>query len=328
MTSSAGINSIGMNLNQLRVSKRPEPVSKPAKVFDSQPKKSNFRNALGNLAGFALGIATPVYILHDNLHKITVDEMKDSADSMKEILPDVDTFENTKINAEKILKDTGLDKKGVKLHFVNNTEAGQKELQEVLNSAIPQTNSLNRRLYNNMVNTYKEGANAAYLHGNGQKAILVNSDQLYCNVYHELGHAMNFNTNIFSKALVKARHLTPFGASIVAPFAVLTSLLHRPNDTKPQKEKPILERTLDFVSRHPVTLTALSVLPIVTEEALASFRGLKQANKYLKPEIVGKLAQNYTIAWMTYGVVAIGTVAGAKLGTYVADRIKNPKNDK
>ena len=325
MTSCVNTNSLGSSFNQFKVSPRGVPVKADLPENKSEYGKNNKRDILGNVTGIVLGLAVPVYMVYDNLKKITPDAAAECASDMNDLLPDVQTFEDTKITADKILEDSGLKRKGVSLHFIDNTEEGAKELHTVLDEVAPQKTSFNKRLKENLYSQLKEGANAVYIHGKNKKPIIVHSERLYSNVYHELGHAMNFNGNIISKLLVKTRNLMPFGASIVAPVAVLTSILHKPDKTKQQKDKNFIEKTVDFVSKHPVVTTALGVFPVVAEEAAASIRGLNAASKHLPIETVGKLAQNYFSAWATYGTVAGGTILGVYAGVKASELINNRK---
>ena len=326
MTSNIGLNSsIGSCFNQLRVSKSITPRV-DVNSAPLQNKKSDIaRNLLGNTIGFAVGIISPFVVLYDNFSKKTADSLKYSSGSISELLPDVDTLENTKQTAQKILEESGLDKKGVTLNFVDSSDESQKALKEILDDAIPPKNFIKKRLNKNLFNIFSEGANAAYINGKAKKSVIVPAKQLFSNVYHELGHAMNFNGNVLSKSLMMARNMTPFGASTVAPVALLTALLHKKDKTKPNQNKNITEKVLDFISNNATGLTAISVVPLVAEEGLASIRGLMSASKHLPKETVSKLSKNYAKAWSTYAILATGTILGVWAGQKIADVIKNKK---
>jgi len=133
---------------------------------------------------------------------------------------------------------------------------------------------------------------------------------------------MNANGNFFTKALQKARILTPFGVSILAPAALVVGLLHNVDKTKPKEQKSFGEKTADFIKNHAGLLTAASYIPMVGEEGLASIRGIKQAKKFLPKESVSKLKGNYLKAWGTYAGLALLVSAGVTAGVWISDVIK------
>lgn len=84
-------------------------------VSNISANKDNNKIYEGILSGAAIGLAMPAYTLHESLKPVSVYDAKSTAKYMAKFMPDVDTFESTKNNIETLLKDTGLDKKGVKL---------------------------------------------------------------------------------------------------------------------------------------------------------------------------------------------------------------------
>lgn len=191
----------------------------------------------------------------------------------------------------------------------------------MLNKLDPSKKKLNQTVKENLFNTMKFGANACFIGENN--TIIISSKNLYTSAYHELGHAMNKNTNFFTKALAKARVISPFGVSLAAPVLLATGLLHKVDKTKPSEQKDNVEKTLDFCSENAGKLTLASYLPMLSEEGLASIRGLKQAKKVLPKDAVNKLAKNYFKAWGTYASLAAFVSAGVGLGVMVANGVRN-----
>ncbi len=291
-----------------------------------QPQKKTFKEKAittgANLTGLGIGLAVPYTTLRDTFSKTTIGDAKNTAEFMSKFMPDVDTFENTAKNINKIIKDTGLDAKGVKFHSIDgNSAESLRELKNIISSNIKKPNKINNRLAENYVNIFGQGANAAYF--SGSKDIVVNRANLYTSAYHEVGHAMNANGGFFGRALQKARNITPMGISLVAPVVLAVGLLHKVDKTKPQEEKGKVEKTLDFVSNHAGKLTLASYVPLLAEEGLASYKGLREAKKFLSPDKLKKLTANYAKAWGTYAITAALVAGGVALGIAVANGIKN-----
>lgn len=285
-----------------------------------EPNKT--KRLLTSIGAVIVGLIAPAYVLYDELHKVSVSEAKDEANSMRNILPEVDNFEHTKEVAQKVLEDSGLKSKGVKLHFLDGSKESEDCLRESLEKNIPKNSLLYRRIKNNYFNIFNEGGNAVFLPGTNE--IFVSSEGIHDMVYHELGHAMNINNGATTRLLQKCRNIAPFGVSVIAPLALLTAVLHKTDKTKPNSQKDIKEKSLDFVSNHPAGLTLASYLPILAEEGLASIRGLKYASKYLEPEKITKIGRNCLTAFSTYliaaGMVSAGVYIGNELskGNYLA----------
>ena len=277
-------------------------------------------------AGAAVGLAAPVYFVYDSVSKLNPQKAKALAESTVKLMPDVDTFEHTKEVASKILEDTGLKSKGVKINFIDESTESLNRLKEVISTETKQTNALGRRMSSNYFETFKEGANAAFFPKANE--VVVHSKNLYTSVYHEIGHAMNKNGNIFTKALQKARVITPFGVSVLAPVFLSVGLLHKVDKAKRKEEKSKMVRTVDFVSNNAGQLTLASYLPMLTEEGLASFRGIKEAAKHLSKDVVKGLTKNYARAWGTYAAGAAVISAGVALGIAGANKMREKNSVK
>ena len=82
-------------------------------------------------AGSAIGMSATAYTLMDTLKPVTPDIAKGMAYSMKRLLPEVDTLQNTVKSAEAILEKSGLRRKGVKIHYVDDSVKSLTHLREV-----------------------------------------------------------------------------------------------------------------------------------------------------------------------------------------------------
>lgn len=267
--------------------------------------------------GTTLGIAPLGYLAYDTLKPLSKQEIKLYQQAMTNIMPSVDSFENTKAVAQTILNNEGLADKGVKIFVSNNTPESTNKLNELFKSEKP-------KLFVEKLKTmFQNGCNACY-HPKS-KSVIINDEISHSSIFHEIGHAKHFNSkNPLMKLLVNSKNLTPMGISVVAPLALGVAMFHKVDNTKPQKDKSKTEKTLDFVSNHAGKLTLASYIPIVLEEGLASIDGIKMAKKYLKPEQISKLKDNYFKAFQTYAGTAL-LIAGA---VGLANLIKKGGNNK
>lgn len=280
----------------------------------------------GAIVGGAVGTAVPALTLYDSFRKVHKNDAIMTSNVLQKLMPNVDTFENTMNNVGNILKETGLDKKGVKVTAFADTPEMNKQLKNIIDANVKPSNALNRRLNNNYFNIFKYGGNAAYF--SETKDVVIHSKNTYSSVYHELGHAMNANGNIFTKALQQARVLTPFGISVVAPIALAVGIFHKVDETKPAEAKSKKEKTLDFIANNAGKLTLASYMPLVAEEALASYRGINQAKKYVTKGVLSGLKKNYITALGTYVGMALTVTGLTALGVKIAQHNMKPKKTK
>lgn len=267
--------------------------------------------------GTTIGIAPLGYLAYDTIKPLSKQDIKLYQQAMTNIMPSVDSFENTKAVAQTILNNEGLAKKGVKIFVSNNTPESTNKLNEFFKTEKPKIFIKKIKIM------LQNGCNACY--HSKSKSVIINDEFAYSSIFHEIGHAKHFNNkNPLMKLLVNSRNLTPMAISVVAPLALGVAMFHKVDNTKPQKDKSKTEKTLDFVSNHAGKLTLASYIPIVLEEGLASIDGIKMAKKYLKPEQISKLKGSYFKAFQTYAGTAL-LIAGA---VGLANLIKKGEEDK
>jgi len=121
-------------------------------VNAAYPKNKNSWQSVA--AGGAVGLAMPVYTVIGGLKAYSKEEAKEEHYLIKKLLPDVDTFENTKKNIEKLLVDTGLKEKGVKFIGVDGSAGSMDRLKETINAAVPLTSKLGRRMNRSYLNIF------------------------------------------------------------------------------------------------------------------------------------------------------------------------------
>ncbi len=284
----------------------------------SPSKKCTTRDVIGSTVGSAIGLAPMALVAKDALTPPKKEAIPELQAFMDLMMPPIDSFENTKATAEKVLQKTGLDKKGVEIFIADGSPSSRKELDKLLEGEKPKK----------MVESFKEmvhsGVNAFFYPKKNK--ILINDKHATSSVFHEIGHAQNSNDkNILVKALKKGRMLTPMNVSLVAPVALGIAMLHKEDKNKPKENKDITEKSLDFVSNNAGKLTLASYIPVVGEEALASIRGIKAAKEFLNPEQVSSLTKSYAKAGSTYAVAALLISGGVGLASIVKNQITKTK---
>ena len=159
-----------------------------------------------------------------------------------------------------------LAKNGVDIITVNSENA--KQIEEMVKDSlskkmkfIPKEKfSISANILTDMV---KDGKNAFFENG-ANKIFIGDSKELAASVFHEAGHAMNYNLNKFTKLLQNCRNL-----KLLAIPIALISLIHT-DKTNENGEQSKLNKAGGFVKKHAAGLTLLSFLPMVAEEGLAS----------------------------------------------------------
>ena len=169
---------------------------------------------------------------------------------------------------------------------------------------------------------FKEGNNACYLPKANK--IITPDKSLQTSVFHEIGHALNNNGGIILKTLQKARPIS----TKVPGLILLISLFNKRKATdKPQKNDSKIQKGADFVKRNAGILTAISFMPMVLEEGIASIRGQKLAktlvkSKDLSKDIFKKIKITNLYGFTTYSLAAIAGYIGVKLAIKVKDTIQ------
>lgn len=215
----------------------------------------------------------------------------------------IDTFHK---GFEQAVKMTGMDKKGVTIHYLPQTNRGKVQ---ILNFDI--------------INSIKNGNNACHLSKDftdatgkifKKNSILMPEKDLSFAGFHELGHAIN-NKNFFWNCLQKLRVPGYTMAGLIMMYGAFTNKIEKPQN----RELTKLEKAHNFVRDNAGKLTFAAVLPTLAEEAMASIRAQKLANKILDKNLAKQVLKGNALAYTTY---ALGAVSLA-VGSYCAVKIKD-----
>ena len=169
---------------------------------------------------------------------------------------------------------------------------------------------------------FKLGINAGFLPKANK--IVTPSKHLQTSVFHEMGHALNANGGKLLKALQKARPV----AMIVPTVILLVSLLNKRKTTDaPQAGDNAIQKGADFVKKNAAGLTALSMLPMLLEEGIASLRGQGIAKNLVKSgdlskALLKKVRLTNLGGFASYALAVVGAALAAKTAVVVKDKIQ------
>lgn len=214
----------------------------------------------------------------------------------------IDIIHNT---YETVLKETGLADKGVKLIKLADKKVGLWERFKITISAPIKGN------FDDMV---KNGANAYY--NPSSNRISMPQKQLSTCGFHEIGHAMNANLSKWSARLQKMRPAAMTLPVLIMLYCALTT------NKKPDKDGKIskADKTNNFIRNNGGKLAFLTMTPMLLEEGMASIKGQKLANKFLKDKnLIQTVKRNHCWAYLSY----LGAAATAGFAVYTVRKIKD-----
>ncbi len=227
-------------------------------------------------------------------------------------------------DAIKVITDkTQLAQKGVDIITVNSKNAQQVQ-DMIAESLSKKFKILPKEAFSvtadMMTDVTKNGENAFFESGLN-KIFIGEKKDLATSVFHETGHAMNYNLNKVTKVLQKCRGLQ----KLALPIA-LVALLHT-DKTNKNGEQSKLNKAGGFVKKHAGSLTFLSFIPTLAEEGLASLKGAKVAKQMVDPALLKKINKSNLLGFASYALMAVAASVGIHLAVKVADKIRAPKKN-
>lgn len=226
---------------------------------------------------------------------------------------------------DSLLKSTGLAEKGVE-KIIGIPDSMRKEFHKALSKMSGFWRNIIEKVHPFV--QIEHGINACFVRPLSSpkykeisnKIILPPGDNLVLSQFHEIGHAMNYNLSKAGKFLQKMR----LPALIAVPVIALIALAKH---KKAEGEKPegFFDKATTFIKNHAGKLTFAAFMPIVAEEALASFKGEKLAKTLLSPELMQKVKLTNKFGLLTYAGLAVASAIGIALGVKVKDAIAQPK---
>lgn len=225
-------------------------------------------------------------------------------------LPD-DKIELLHKKANDAIKLAGLDKYGVKIKHIKESTVKKPLIKLILNP----------------MEMIEQGLNAAFLGRSAgcfkKNTILMPQKGVSFLAFHEIGHALNHNLSKIGKSLQYLGIPGMIAAVAIGLFGAVTKT------SKPQDGKELTgwQKFKNFVRDNAGKLSFAAMLPMLTEEAMATIKGQKLAKKLLSPEMSKTVLKGNSIAYLSYLASAIavglGSMAAVKVKDYFAESKAN-----
>lgn len=260
---------------------------------------SSSSGSLKNLEGAVLGAGAVIgasIALHPIL-KAGTTKMRSYSNNLTD-----DEIKQVKINAYTVLRNTGLQDKGVTINWYTDNalkEAKEKAKTIRITSFKTFKEKLKLVIASKPKGLFSFKQNKVNMLGKGSTL----------SVFHEMGHAMNKHFGKLAKIAQKSR-LVKYLSLPIALYA-----LFKPSKAKIKKEN----KEKDFIKNNVGKLTFATFIPILYEEGRASIRGWKEAKKVLSPELYAKTVKQGKFGFLSYLYSAIFS----SLGIYAACKIKD-----
>lgn len=213
--------------------------------------------------------------------------------------------------ANDAIKLAGLDKYGVKIKHIKESTVKKPLIKLILNP----------------MEMIEHGLNAAFLGRSAgcfkKNTILMPQKGVSFLAFHEIGHALNHNLSKIGKSLQYLGIPGMIAAVAIGLFGAVTKT------SKPQDGKELTgwQKFKNFVRDNAGKLSFAAMLPMLTEEAMATIKGQKLAKKLLSPEMSKTVLKGNSIAYLSYLASAIavglGSMAAVKVKDYFAESKAN-----
>ena len=222
----------------------------------------------------------------------------------KEYNPNVKVINLNKTNWETIADDLVKKQKQIIEKSKNNPVI--YNLKKIL--------SQKEKALKNHIRIAAESGNACYVNLTNQ--VLVNNEKLGISTFHELGHAINYNTKGFRNMLAKSRVFSFFALPTILGIGLLT-----PKRAEGDEYTNPAGKTATYIKNHCGLLAGLSFLPIIAEEGIASINGAKLAKSILDKNMYKKVNKLNFFAFGSYVLGAITTGLCAELAVCIKDKM-------
>lgn len=272
-------------------------------VSVNQPQQSKKRNIKGSLAALGAGSIASVAVA-----PLSLLEMNGMTKFSKKLTKDEVKIVNNA--ADKIVSEvTNLGEKGVVI----------KDLRTPFVNVLPLPDWLVE--LTNPLFQIPKGKNAAFLDKDipltefKKNMVLINREKLPLAVFHELGHAFNFNNSSFWKTLQKSRVPGMGISGLVALFPAFTK------DSKAQDGEELTkgQKFKNWMRKYSPVLAFGAMTPMLAEEGMASIRGCKWAKSLLNKNLFNKVLKTNVVAYTTYLTGALGM----SLAAFAAKKVKD-----
>jgi hypothetical protein len=140
--------------------------------------------------------------------------------------------------------------------------------------------------------------------------------------FHEMGHALNYNFSKAGKLLQKMRLPGMLAAAAIVAFGCFT----KKSKAQDGKELTTGQKVKNGIRDNAGKLAFLAVTPMLIEEAMATIKGQKIANKLLDKNLAKTILKGNGVAYLTYVATAAGLALAAWAGVKIKDKLVAKKN--
>lgn len=201
--------------------------------------------------------------------------------------------------AEEALKNVGLDKKGVKITYIPESKVKSTILE-----------SLGKQL-----EQIRQGKNAAFVPQ--QNKIFMPEKGISFAAFHEIGHAHNYNFSKVGKFLQKMR----IPGMILAGGIAMLSAFTKTSKPENGEDLSAWQKTKNFIRNNAGKLSFAAMIPMLSEEAIATIKGHKMVKGILPPDMYKHVTKGNRIAYMSYLLSALSLSLGAYATTKIKDKL-------
>ncbi len=205
--------------------------------------------------------------------------------------------------ADKILKSTGLDKKGVQITDVNSLKIINPDNYDLSNvkSSIEAIKNGFGMSYEDSINALNRSAFEECGIKKG-KQLLVNRKKMTPEIFVQLGHAFNINNNSILKFMRKA---TIPGIAIASFFALLPAFTKQ---TEPEENKELskFQKVKNFIRKNSPIIALGAMLPMFVDRLAATIKADKWIKEYTSGDLLRRAKSNNLLG---LAIFAISTAA-------------------
>lgn len=164
-----------------------------------------------------------------------------------------------------------------------------------------------------------QGKNAAY--DPMAKNILINNEKTAGAFFHELGHAIEYQTKNYSKSLSTAFKLN----KKIVPALFIASLLSNNNEKNESPERRSFNIFGNIIEKNIIPIAMILSIPKLIDEGLASLNANKITKEVLSKELHKKMNKINAIAFGSYLTSAIAAALLMKLALNIKNKILESK---
>lgn len=270
-------------------------------------EQTNKRNIKGSMAAAAGGAG--VTLVSGMAGKPFLDKMIRQSNSLTQ-----DEINLVNEAADNVCKNISkLSDKGVKINNITPETFEVKHLKQALGKwAKPLTNMI-------PILAIAKGKNACF--SPVDNSVIINRNKLPLGVFHEMGHAHNFNNTKLWKAIQITRNpLIYIGTALafLPAFTKKQTAAEGEELTKEQKNKNAIRNSAPIVA-------AAAFLPTIMEEGMATVKGNKWAKQVLSPELFKKVVKLNKFGFAGYVITAVGLGLASLTAKVIKDHSDSKK---